>query len=271
MQLTFIGGGNMATALIGGLLKRGWNADALRVVEIAPEARAILQQRHAVQALAALPPSLPDAGVVLLAVKPQQLQQVARDLHAILRGQLVISIAAGIRTADLARWLGGHERIVRAMPNTPALIGAGVSALFASAAVASADRTSAESVLSAVGATLWLEREELMDAATAVSGSGPAYVFYFMEALMQAAGELGLSPDQARRLTLETFFGAASLARQSGDSPAILRQRVTSKRGTTERALEVMERDAVRAHVVQAVKQAAERASELGDELSRTA
>jgi pyrroline-5-carboxylate reductase len=269
MQLTFIGGGNMAGALIGGLLGQGWKADAVRVVEIVSQARALLQQRYAVEALEALPPGLPDAGVVLLAVKPQQLQQAADALRAVLRGQLVISIAAGIRTADLGRWLGGHERIVRAMPNTPALIGAGVSALFATAAVAGADRSRAEAILSAVGTTLWVEREELMDAVTAVSGSGPAYVFYFMEAVIQAATELGLPPDQARRLTLETFFGAASLARHSEDTPAILRQRVTSKRGTTERALDAMESDAVRAHVIAAVKQAAERSRELGDELGR--
>jgi pyrroline-5-carboxylate reductase len=269
MKLTFIGGGNMAGALIGGLLKRGWQRDDIDAVEIAEAARQALALHHRVRVQAAIPPTLAPDAVVLLAVKPQQLRAVAEDLRTRLQGQLVITVAAGIRTGDLSRWLGGHARIIRAMPNTPALVGAGVTALFAPAGVADADREHGQSILSAVGQALWVEREELMDAVTAVSGSGPAYVFYFMEALMQAAGELGLDPQQARTLTLETFFGAASLARQSEEPPATLRERVTSKRGTTERALEHLERDRVRALVAAAVKQAAERSRELGDELGR--
>jgi pyrroline-5-carboxylate reductase len=267
MKLLFVGGGNMAGALIGGLLKRGWAAADLQVVEIAAEARRALKDRHGVDALDALPAALAADQIVVLAVKPQHLQAVAAQLRPILGGQLVVTIAAGIRTRDLSRWLGGHARLIRAMPNTPALVGAGITALFAPQGVAEPDRLQAGAVLSAVGATLWVEREELMDAVTAVSGSGPAYVFYFMEALMQAAGELGLGPEQARTLTLATFEGAAVLARHSEDPPALLRQRVTSKHGTTERALEHMERDQVRAHVSAAVKQAAERSRELGDEL----
>jgi pyrroline-5-carboxylate reductase len=270
MKLTFVGGGNMAGALIGGLLKRGWRASAMQVVEIAAQARAALKERYGLDASEQLPPALGDEDVVLLAVKPQHLQPAALQLRGLLGGQLVITIAAGIRSPDLSRWLGGHARIIRAMPNTPALVGAGITALFAPAAVSEADREHADAILSAVGNVLWVEREELLDAATAVSGSGPAYVFYFMEAVMQAAAELGLSPAQARALTLETFHGAASLARQSEEMPATLRERVTSKRGTTERALEHLERDQVRALIVSAVKQAAQRSRELGDELGQT-
>jgi pyrroline-5-carboxylate reductase len=267
MRLLFVGGGNMAGALIGGLLKRGWATADLQVVEIAAEARDALKDRYGVDARDALPAALAADQLVVLAVKPQHLRAVAAQLRTILGGQLVVTIAAGIRTRDLSRWLGGHPRVIRAMPNTPALVGAGITALFAPQGMSEPDRRQADAVLSAVGATLWVEREELMDAVTAVSGSGPAYVFYFMEAVMQAAGELGLSPQQARALTLETFQGAATLARQSDESPAALRQRVTSKRGTTERALEHMEHEHVRAHVSEAVKQAAERSRELGDEL----
>jgi pyrroline-5-carboxylate reductase len=269
VKLTFVGGGNMAAALIGGLLKRDWLVSAMQVVEIAEEARRALKQRYGVDAFGQLPAALADEDVVLLAVKPQQLRTVALQLRDVLRGQLVITIAAGIRTRDLSRWLGGHARIIRAMPNTPALVGAGITALFAPPAASGEDRRQADAILSAVGSALWVEREDLMDAVTAVSGSGPAYVFYFMEAVMLAAAELGLDPAQARALTLETFYGAASLARQSEETPATLRERVTSKRGTTERALEHMQRDQIRARVSEAVKQAAQRSRELGDELGQ--
>jgi pyrroline-5-carboxylate reductase len=195
------------------------------------------------------------------------MRQAAQALRPHLAGQLVVTVAAGIRTQDLSRWLGGHQRLVRVMPNTPALLRAGVSALFAMAGVNASDRQCAESILGAVGPTLWVEREELMDAVTAVSGSGPAYVFYFMEALMQAGRELGLSEAAARLLTLETFHGAALLARQGDEPPAVLRERVTSKGGTTERALRVLEEQGVRARLIDAVKQAAARSRELGDEL----
>lgn len=269
MRLIFVGGGNMAGALIGGLLQQGWSRDAMRVVEIAPQARAALRERHGVAALEQLPAQLSDDEVVMLAVKPQQLREVAVALRGLLRGNLVISIAAGIRTADLSRWLGGVARMVRAMPNTPALVGAGVCALYAMGGAGQDDRRDAETILGAVGATLWVDQESLLDAVTAVSGSGPAYVFYFMEAVMEAAGELGLSPEQARRLTLDTFAGAARLAQRSDLPPAALRAQVTSKHGTTERALESMERDQVRALIVAAIRQAAARSAELGDELGR--
>jgi pyrroline-5-carboxylate reductase len=195
------------------------------------------------------------------------LLDVARHLRPLLSGQLLVTIAAGIRTGDLSRWLGGYPQVVRVMPNTPALVLAGVSALYAMPEVSADDRRRAEAVLTAVGTTLWVDREELMDAVTAVSGSGPAYVYYFMEGMIQAAAELGLSPEQARQLTLETFHGAALLARQSSESPDVLRARVTSKGGTTERALESLETDAVKQSVVRAILQAAERSRELGKDL----
>jgi pyrroline-5-carboxylate reductase len=267
MRATFIGGGNMASALIGGLLKQGWSAGDLTVVEILPAAREALARRFGVAVRDALAQPLEAEETIVLAVKPQQMRAAARELQPRLGSQLVVTIAAGIRTRDLSRWLGGYGRIVRVMPNTPALVLAGVSALYAMPAVDRAGRQAAERILSAVGGALWVEREELMDAVTAVSGSGPAYVFYFMEAIMQAAEQLGLSPDQAQRLTLETFYGSACLARESGESPAALRARVTSKGGTTERALEALDDAGVRRHLIDAVLRAAERSRELGDEL----
>jgi pyrroline-5-carboxylate reductase len=269
MQIAFVGGGNMASALIGGLLQKGFIPEQLTVVEVDAGARQRLTDEFRVKAVCEVSAAIGDATLVVLAVKPQQLLDVARNLRPHLAGQLLVSIAAGIRTLDLSRWLGGYGRIVRVMPNTPALVLAGVSALYAMPDVAPDDRRRAEAVLSAVGATLWVEREELMDAVTAVSGSGPAYVFYFMEAVMQAATDLGLSAEEARRLTLETFYGAAVLARNSQDTPEVLRARVTSKGGTTERALKRLESEAVKQHIVQAVREAAERSRELGDDLGK--
>jgi len=269
MKIAFVGGGNMASALIGGLLQKGYAAADISAVEVEPTTRARLLSRFGVSSYAVPGGEIAESGVILLAVKPQQLRAVAEGVRSVLASQLVISIAAGIRSADLSRWLGGYARIIRVMPNTPALVLAGVSALYAGAAVSDAERRIAEQILGTVGATLWVEREELMDAVTAVSGSGPAYVFYFIEALEQAACELGLSATQARLLSLETFHGAACLARDSGEEPALLRQRVTSKGGTTERALHSMQRSQLKSLVVEAVREAAERARELGDELGQ--
>jgi pyrroline-5-carboxylate reductase len=197
------------------------------------------------------------------------MREVARSLQPLLASQLVVTIAAGIRVKDLSRWLGGYPRIVRVMPNTPALVHAGISGLYAPAAVGPADRAAAGKVLGAVGGILWLEREEDLDAVTAVSGSGPAYVFYFIEALERAARELGLAADAAHRLAIETFAGAVKLAAQAGEPPETLRSRVTSKGGTTERALNSMETDRVKDAIVRAVKAAADRSRELGDESGR--
>jgi pyrroline-5-carboxylate reductase len=269
LRVAFVGAGNMASALIGGLLQQGFAAQRLAAVDPDAAARARLMERYAVQASADLSDGVAGATLIVLAVKPQQLHEVARGLRPLLAGRLVVTIAAGIRTGDLSAWLGGHGRIVRAMPNTPALVLAGISALYAMPGVSTEDRAQAQAVLAAVGSTMWVAREELMDAVTAVSGSGPAYVFYFMEAMLQAAGELGLTSDQARELTLQTFQGAALLARQSNEGVDVLRARVTSKGGTTERALKSLEADAVKQSIARAIRLAAERSRELGDELAK--
>jgi pyrroline-5-carboxylate reductase len=267
MNITFIGGGNMASAMIGGLLRQRWPRKAIEVVEIDASVRRRVARALKVKTHAAIDAHAARPGCVVLAVKPQQMREVARTLGPLLRSQLVISIAAGIRVRDLARWLGGHERVVRVMPNTPALALAGISGLYAHRAVSARERAAAQKILGAVGATLWLEREEDLDAITAVSGSGPAYVFYFIEALGRAARELGLDAGAARRLALETFAGAVKLVAQTGESPETLRGRVTSKGGTTERALESLEADRVKEAIVRAARAAAARSRELGDEL----
>jgi len=269
MRICFIGGGNMATALVAGLIKQGRPADGIRVVEIDAAARARLTRDLGVQAHAEAAAGVAGADCVVLAVKPQQVREVAGALGALVRDALVITIAAGIRHVDLTRWLGGHARIVRAMPNTPALVLAGVTGLFAPPAVARKDRALAEQILGAAGTTLWVEREDEMDAVTAVSGSGPAYVFYFIEALQQAASELGFEDAAARALALDTFAGAVKLAAESPENAATLRARVTSKGGTTERAIAELDRQRVREAIVSAVRAAAERSQELGAALGR--
>lgn len=269
MKITFIGGGNMATALIRGMLQQGRTPSDVTVVEIVSEARERLVGELGVHAVAGPAEGVPGSDTVVLAVKPQQMGEVARALRPLLKDQLVISIAAGIRAPDLARWLGGHQNLVRAMPNTPALIRKGITGLYALPGVSEAGRLGAESVLGAVGEILWLESDAMMDAVTAVSGSGPAYVFYFIEALQQAAQELGFGSADARRLALATFQGASELAAAAGEEPAALRARVTSKGGTTERAVAALDTAQVKGCIVRAVAAAAERARELGEELGR--
>jgi pyrroline-5-carboxylate reductase len=276
MATTFIGGGNMATALIGAMLARGAAAADFRVVEPIAEARARLALRHPGIALFAecVPEAVDGATLVVLAVKPQQMRDAARALAPYLGGapaRVVLSIAAGIRVADLARWLGGHGRIVRAMPNTPALVGKGISGVFAVPTVDAAGRGLAVTVLEAAGELVWVDDEAMLDAVTGVSGSGPAYVFYFLEALEEAARELGFTPADARRLAYATFAGAVALAQASPDEPAVLRAKVTSKGGTTERAILAMEAGAVKAKIVAAVKAASLRAAELGDTCGKDA
>lgn len=271
MTITFVGGGNMATALIGGLIKNGWPATHIRAVEIVPAARDRLQQEFGITATDNLQTGADGADCIVLAVKPQSLRDVARTLAAHVAGKLVISIAAGIRCSDLQRWLGDHARVVRAMPNTPALALAGMTGLYAPADVTTADRAAAAEILGAAGATLWVQSEAEIDAVTAVSGSGPAYVFYFIEALQQAAVAQGFNVDDARKLALETFRGAVKLASESADEPAVLRAKVTSKGGTTERAIATMDAHKLKAIVHDAVQAAAVRSRELGDELGRDA
>jgi pyrroline-5-carboxylate reductase len=259
----------MASALIGGMLQQGFGAGQIRVVEVVPEARERLGREFGVRATGDLAEGIAGSDVLVLAVKPQQLREVAQRMRPLRAGQLAISIAAGIRAGDVSRWLGGHANLVRAMPNTPALIRAGITGLYALPGVSAAGRAGAENILGAVGETIWLGDEAMMDAVTAVSGSGPAYVFYFIEALEAAARDLGLAPETARRLSLQTFFGAAALAVQDGSEPAELRARVTSKGGTTERGIATLEARGVKAAIQAAARAAAARARELGDMLGQ--
>ena len=271
MAITFIGGGNMATALIGGMIARGAAAGDFRVVEPYAAQRAKLAGMYADARLhaEASADAVAGAGLIVLAVKPQQAAEAARALAPWLAGHapVVLSIAAGIRLADLSVWLGGYARLMRAMPNTPALVGKGISGIYAAPAVDAPGRALGADALAAVGDVLWVADEAMLDAVTGVSGSGPAYVFYFLEALEQGARELGLSGADARRLAYATFDGAVALARSSSLEPAELRANVTSKGGTTERALATMEKGAVKATIIAAVKSAALRARELGAEL----
>ncbi len=267
MKIMFIGGGNMASALIGGLLGKGFSAQDICVVEISAENRAKLQHEYSVRTMATIPEGIAGSQIIILAVKPQQLHDVAIQLAPLLSGQLLISLAAGVRANDLARW-SGTQALVRAMPNTPALIQSGMTGLYALPEVTVAQRGQAQSILAAVGETLWLREEAMLDAVTAISGSGPAYVFYFIEALQNAAQELGFNAEDARRLSLETFLGASKLAASSNEDVSVLRARVTSKNGTTERALLHLAANQVNEHIVQAGKAAATRAKEMGDELS---
>jgi pyrroline-5-carboxylate reductase len=269
MRLTFIGGGNMATALIGGLVAKGFAPSSIKVVEVVAEARARLEQAFGVACFDRAQTAAPFGDVVVLAVKPQQMREVAQALAGALRGELVLSIAAGIRLTDLERWLGGYARLARCMPNTPALIGAGITGLYARPEAGDEGRAHAQAILEAVGEVIWVDDEALLDPVTAVSASGPAYVFYFIEALEQAARELGLDAAGARRMAIGTFRGAAELAARSPEGPATLRERVTSKGGTTQRALETMQGDRVAEAIVRAVRAASERARELGDEFGK--
>lgn len=268
MKIGFIGGGNMAQAIIGGLLQQGQIPTEIGVVEIQPAQRERLAALG-VQTFESIGDAFSICEVVVLAVKPQQLREVARMLAPHLRNTLVVSIAAGVRSSDLQRWLDGHSRIVRTMPNTPALVGRGLTALHAMPGLGPADRERSDRLLSAVGTTLWVEDEQRLDAVTAVSGSGPAYVFLFLEALQRAAETLGFESDEARRLALETCSGACLLAERGGEPFERLRAQVTSKGGTTERAIAVLESAGVAASIVEAIQAAEARARELGDLLGQ--
>jgi pyrroline-5-carboxylate reductase len=266
MSLLFIGGGNMAGAIIGGLLKTGADARAITVVEPSTEQRLKLQNDFHVGAV----PHVAERSrfdVVVWAVKPQQFAEAARQHGAAVQGALQLSVMAGVRSDSIARHTG-VPYVVRCMPNTPALIGHGITAMFAAPAAAGEHRRAAEAVLRPTGELLWVEREEQLDAVTALSGSGPAYVFYFIEAMMQAAEELGLGAERGKQLALATFSGAAELARRSSEPPSVLRERVTSKGGTTAAALRVLNDADVKHVFAQAIHAAAARAREMGDELA---
>lgn len=265
--VAFVGGGNMSSALIGGLIKAGADSARILVVEPFAEQRVRLGQRFAgLELLAAPGASLRAAQAVIWAVKPQQFAQAAADSRAYLGDALHVSIMAGVRCGAIARQTGA-SRMVRTMPNTPALIGRGITGLFASVQASAADRAVADALLAPAGARVWVEREEQLDAVTAVSGSGPAYVFYLAEAMSRTGEELGLSAAQARDLTLATIAGAAELAQGSSETLTTLRANVTSKGGTTAAAIAVLDAAQVQAHVGQALHAASQRAKELGDTL----
>lgn len=269
MTIAFIGGGNMANALIGGMLAKGIDAARITVVEPADGARARLAARHGVRVGAAPGALLDAADTMVLAVKPQDLRAAAVPLAAQAAGKLVLSIAAGARLADLSRWLGGHRKLIRAMPNTPALIGAGITALYALPEVGAAEKRRADEILGAVGETVWVDEERLLDPVTAISGSGPAYVFWFIEQLTQAGEALGIAPPIARRLALATVLGAAKLAAQSDEPAGVLRERVTSKGGTTEAALRVFVEERLAERLRLAIEAASRRGAELGAQLGK--
>ncbi|MFW9612161.1 MAG: pyrroline-5-carboxylate reductase [Fluviibacter sp.] len=269
MKITFLGGGNMAIALVGGLIQRGFAPHDLSVIEILPEARERLIAQFAINVFTEASADALQCDVLVLAVKPQQMRAALASLPAGENAPLIVSIAAGLLVDDLARWMGGYRRIVRAMPNTPALIGAGMTGLYADPSVSGEDRKRAEAILGAVGETVWVENEALIDSVTAISGSGPAYVFLFLEAMQEAARELGLSDDTARTLAIQTVLGSAQLAEQSKDPVSLLRERVTSKGGTTEAALKKKAELGVKEGLIAGMHAAAERSRELGVELGR--
>jgi pyrroline-5-carboxylate reductase len=269
LKIAFIGGGNMAQALIGGLAGKLTAATNIHVIDVMPTTLKLLSERFGVTTAAAPSEILAMSDVIVLAVKPQQLREVVAEIKPFLKSQLVLSIAAGIRAADISRWLGGHQAIVRTMPNTPALIGQGITGAYAMSGVSDLQKQSADALLRAVGETVWVTDEAQIDAVTAISGSGPAYVFYFIEAMQKAATELGLSAEQGRQLAQATFAGAAALASQSDEDVSLLRERVTSKGGTTYAALSSMEASGVKAALVKALHAAADRGRELGDEFGK--
>jgi pyrroline-5-carboxylate reductase len=267
--ITFIGAGNMASSLIGGLVADGYAPKKIVASDPDSGKLADLSARFGIQSATDNIDAVQRADVVVLAVKPQALEQVCGDIRAAVqqRHPLVVSIAAGIREADLQAWLGGDITLVRSMPNTPAMLQAGATVLHADPGVSAAQRDLAESILRAVGLTRWVDDEALMDVVTALSGSGPAYFFLVMEAMEAAAIANGLTADTARLLTIQTALGAARMAIESSDGPAALRQKVTSPGGTTERALSILEQGELRALFEKAVTGACERSRELSEML----
>lgn len=263
--IAFIGGGNMARSLIAGLVRRGVAPARIRVAEPVQALRTALAQDFGVTTVADATAAVPGAALWVMAVKPQVMREVCADLAEAAQqaAPVVVSIAAGITGDQLDRWLGGDRAIVRAMPNTPALLGAGVTGLFANARVTGAQRAQAEQVLASAGRTVWIEDETLMDAVTAVSGSGPAYVFLLAEAMEAAALEQGLPAEAARTLVLDTVLGAARMLTEAGEAPAELRRRVTSPGGTTQAAIETFQAGGLEALTARAIAAAARRGREL--------
>lgn len=268
MKINFIGGGNMARAIIGGLTQNGFDPSNITVLELDAQRRSELAQDLNVQVTDTYA-EFHNTDVIVLAIKPQQLKEVCLQLRPVLASQLIVSIAAGVRSKDISAWLGEYKGIVRVMPNTPAQIQAGVSALYAMQDVSQTQREQANTVLTAVGKTLWLDDEAKMDAVTAISGSGPAYVFYFIEALQEAGVALGLENEEAKMLALQTFAGASLLASQSTADVKTLRAQVTSKGGTTEQGILSLESADVKHIIAKAAKAAADKSVTLGDILGQ--
>lgn len=266
-QLAFIGGGNMASAIFGGLIRAGLPAERVIVVEPWAEQAERLRSSLGVQVLPAAGPALAHADGVVWAVKPQVFAAAAAPCREHVSAALQVSVMAGIRSEAIVR-ASGSQRVVRCMPNTPALIGQGMTGLHAAPAVSPAERQQVEALLAPTGALVWVDEEAQLDAVTAVSGSGPAYLFYLVEAMEAAGVALGLPPAQARQLAVGTCLGASALAAQSDEAPSVLRERVTSKGGTTYAAITSLEQAGVKQHYLAALQAAARRAKELGDELS---
>jgi len=270
-KITFIGGGNMAHSLIGGLVATGMSNKDISVSEPKADLREKLSKNFGVNALEENASAVMGANVIVLAVKPQILQEVVTPLGALVAEArpLLISVAAGVTCSSIERWVGGDPALIRVMPNTPALIGAGISALYANNNVSDGQGTLAEKIMAAVGKTVWIKEETLMDAVTAVSGSGPAYFFYVMQAIHDAAVREGLDAETARLLSLETALGAARLAVESMEEPGSLQKQVTSPGGTTEAAIKVFDDAGVRDTLRQAVSAARARGGELAKLLDR--
>jgi len=269
LNIAFVGAGNMASSIIGGLVDAGHSPDHIRAADPFPESLERLQQLAPVNVCSDNGSAAADADVVILAVKPQVMAQAMGSIAAPVAasGGLVISIAAGVTLASMASRLGNDCALVRCMPNTPALIGAAASALYANEAVSERQREYATYILSAVGLTVWVQQESELDAVTALSGSGPAYFFLFMEAMIDAGCDLGLDRDTATALAMQTGLGAARMALESDVDLIELRRRVTSPGGTTERAIQSFERDKLRAIMGRAMQAAADRAQEMARDM----
>lgn len=271
-QIGFIGGGNMAASLIGGLIADGWDSQTIHVSDPDTARLNHLQERFSLKTYSDNQAMLAHTSVVVLAVKPQLMAETIAPLATTISKQqtLLISVAAGISINNLSRWCADYKTIVRCMPNTPALVQSGATGLYADPAVNAQQRDLAETIMRAVGLTLWVDNEAQIDAVTALSGSGPAYFFYVMEAMEQAGVNLGLSADNARLLTLQTAFGASKMALESSDGPQSLREKVTSPGGTTERALNILQQGDLVQLFNEALSGAYERSQELASILGQT-
>lgn len=270
MNITFIGGGNMADALLGGLLGKGFAPASLRVVDIDAASRGRLESKYpGLKAYASAREALRTGDIVVFAVKPQQMKEAVRSSGLGKDANLVISIAAGITLTSISRWLRGHQRLIRVMPNTPSLIGEGIAGLLAAPGASAEDMQAAEAIIGAVGKSVRVATEADIDTVTAVSASGPAYVFWFIEQLAKSGEALGLPGDTARKLAIETVLGAAKLAAQSSEPPSVLRERVTSKGGTTAAALKVFDESGMAESFLRAVEAAKRRGAEMGEEMGK--